>query len=149
MSKFIKSILFLSSLIFVLPAFSYAPNLDMILSRVARNHGYGHYLVEQAVLLRSETEQVKLTEYWVIKDSKSMYLKITNIKGSDQPFNLFYVYKDRSRFALTTRRRTRKPLPKEWMGKILTFRDKNVIKPYLYSLKLIPSAGLNTSKKSL
>ena len=87
MSKFIKSILFASTIALALPLFSYTPNVDMILSRTARNHGYGHYLVEQEVLLKSETEQIKLTEFWVIKNEENMYLKITGLKDSEESVN--------------------------------------------------------------
>lgn len=137
--QFIFYLLFIS---FAQQSWGYIPNLKMILSRTAENHGHGIYRVEQEVSFQQGEETFLVREIWSVKDSQQMRLEA---KGRKKAENLSYtfIYDGQNRYSVDSNgiRKSSRP-PDNWFEPYLYFRYQKHIRPRMVSEKIIPTEAL-------
>ncbi len=60
----------------------YIPSADFIIKKTVKNHGIGLYLISQEVVLQRREESLSVQEEWLIKDGRTMRLKVKTPKIS-------------------------------------------------------------------
>lgn len=133
------SVLFIS---FAQLGWGYIPNLKMILSRTAENHGHGIYRVEQEVSFQEGEETFLVREVWSVKDSQQMRLEA---RGRKKAENLSYtfIYDGQNRYSVDSNgiRKSSRPAD-NWFEPYLYFRFQKHIRPRMVAERIIPTEAL-------
>ncbi|MBK7845191.1 MAG: hypothetical protein IPJ71_16160 [Bdellovibrionales bacterium] len=137
--QFLFFVLFIS---FAEQGWAYIPNLKMILSRTAENHGHGIYRIEQEVSFQEGEETFVVREVWLVKDSQQMRLEA---RGRKKAENLSYtfIYDGQNRYSVDSNGIRKSSRPSDnWFEPYLYFRFQKHIRPRMVSERIIPPDAL-------
>ena len=90
MKKFIFALLILSTSLIDSFAYALIPTSKTILSRAARQHGKGAYVVEQDVTIKAEGEPIVLREKWTVVNAEVMRVSVSRKGAEDVKLELTY-----------------------------------------------------------
>lgn len=137
--------LIILSLSFSTSALAYTPPYWMIMSRVAENHGKGHYKIEQNVQFDHAGESFYVLERWYIEDEDSFRLEAFGQGQLKDKLRLTFVYKDgRKYFVDSNGVRKSEKIPADFFESYFHFRRSKVIKPRLVAHKIAPPESLKS-----
>ena len=147
MKKFISLIIFF----IYLPAFAYIPNLNMVLSRTAKNHGNKPYSIEQEVVFQnSGNEPYLVKETWIIENDNKMRLHAVGERALKGLFQLTAVYSFGKKYYIDTSGQKRvADNVDEWIEPIFHFRNVNRVKQKLVRLNILPKKALGQKRVKL
>ncbi|MBT4761488.1 MAG: hypothetical protein HOO06_07320 [Bdellovibrionaceae bacterium] len=124
-------------------ASAYVPNLDMILSRMSRNHGYGFYFVEQEVVFPNEPTPYIVKEHWTVENDNTVKLRVYGQNELEGQLQATFVYRGNKKYFLDyvgTKKVTTKN--QDWLHPYFFFRDVKKIKNKLFTQNIIPASAL-------
>ncbi len=122
---------------------AYIPQSQTIVSRLARNHGKGYYVIEQDVQFRTSTEPVILRERWIVENGENMRLSVSAPKAGADPIRYDAIYRDGKRTSgdLTGATRTL-PVTGEFLEGFFHARSGRTFLGSLVKSRILPPQAL-------
>jgi hypothetical protein len=125
--------------------FAYIPPYWMVLSRLADNHGKGHYQIDQDIAFEHTGETLKVRERWFIEDEDNFRLEAIGLGPLREKLRLTYVYNNGRRYYVDANGIKKfVKIPDEFFEPYLHFRRSKVIKPRLVAQKIVPPVTLKS-----
>lgn len=115
------------------------------MSRVAENHGKGHYQIDQTVQFDINGETINVRERWFVEDEDNLRLEASGVGPLADKLRLTFVYNNGKRHFIDQNGIKKSvKIPEDFYETYLHFRRSKVIKPRLVSHKIVPSVTLKS-----
>lgn len=122
-------------------AFAYIPDYQLIMSRLAENHGRGYYKITQDVVFPADPEPLTIQETWIVSGDEEMAVSLKGKGALKDLVSGIIVYKNNKKYfrnsGLKSARQTT-----DFLEPLFHFRYSKKMKPRLVAMKIAPAESL-------